>query len=223
MLSTVRELPLFPLNTVLFPGMVLPLHIFEERYRIMIRRCIDENMPFGVVLIRDGAEVGGGASVFDIGTTAHITQVDEMEDGRMNIATLGFHRFKIQNLHTREPYLSGIVEDFPLENTDDQQVDEEVRQLAPMLLKYLEIMATISESDLTLEKVPDDPTTLAFLTAIVLKAPMGEKQEILSIPSLPELLRHERQMLVREAQVLRLMIESAPGWLDDGLRPFSPN
>ena len=70
------ELPLFPLNTVLFPGATLPLHIFEDRYKEMISQCIEEHRPFGVLLIRKGREAGDLAEPFEIGTTAHIARVD---------------------------------------------------------------------------------------------------------------------------------------------------
>ena len=76
------ELPIFPLNTVLFPGARLPLHIFEERYKAMINACIDERRPFGVCLIRSGSEPGAPAEPFNVGTTAHIRQVQRLEDGK---------------------------------------------------------------------------------------------------------------------------------------------
>ena len=75
-------LPLFPLNLVLFPGMPLPLHILEERYRAMIGECRDTEQPFGVVLIKEGLEVGGPADPFMTGTSARIVRVEDMDDGR---------------------------------------------------------------------------------------------------------------------------------------------
>ena len=87
-------LALFPLNTVLFPGMPLPLHIFEERYKIMIGRCIDEDRPFGVVLIQSGTEVGNPAVPHVVGTTALIAAVKRLEDGRMNLIAVGQERFR---------------------------------------------------------------------------------------------------------------------------------
>ena len=69
------DLPLFPLNTVLFPGMVLPLHIFEERYKLMINHCLEEERPFGVLLIREGKEVGSGAVPYQVGTTTMIAVI----------------------------------------------------------------------------------------------------------------------------------------------------
>jgi len=221
-LSELRKIPLFPLNTVLFPGMMLPLHIFEERYKLMIYRCVTENTPFGVVLIREGNEVGGGAKVYDIGTTAHITKIDPLDDGRMNIATLGFHRFKIHEFVNEEPYLCGLIEDFPLQEIDSPLAVKEASRLGPMLLKYLDIITAISDVDVKLDKLPDDAMTMAFLTAIVLRAPMEDKQALLNIPSLPAMLRSERKMLVREAQLMRFFLEHTPKWLDSP-SPFSPN
>src|SRR5918992_1580301 len=95
MVSSV-ELPLFPLHTVLCPGVALPLHIFEERYRLMVARCIERDEPFGVVLIRDGREVG--------------PMTGRIPDGRMDIVAIGDRRFRICELiEGREPYLVGEV------------------------------------------------------------------------------------------------------------------
>ena len=222
-MSTLRELPLFPLSTVLFPGMVLPLHIFEDRYKLMIRRCISKDEPFGVVLIQEGSEAGNGATVFDIGTTAYITGVDEPSDGRMNIATLGLHRFKIrQTLPSREPYLIALIEDYPFDESNREMIAQEASALGPILMKYLDLVAHISEGEVALEKMPDDASTLAFLTAIVLRAPMKDKQQLLSTASLETLLRDEKDILRREYQVLNLMSKSAPDWRNDD-SPFSPN
>jgi len=101
------DLRLFPLQTVLFPGMRLPIHVFEDRYRLMIRECIEEDAPFGVLLIKSGSEVGGPAVPHDLGTTARILQVEYLEDGRMNIFTIGERRFRTIALNTTQPYLRG--------------------------------------------------------------------------------------------------------------------
>jgi len=103
------DLRLFPLQTVLFPGMRLPLHIFEDRYRLMIRECIEEDAPFGVLLIKSGPEVGAAAVPYDVGTTARIAQCEYLDDGRMNLFTLGVQRFRIVALNTTQPYLRGEV------------------------------------------------------------------------------------------------------------------
>jgi Lon protease-like protein len=98
------RIPLFPLNLVLFPGTRLPLHIFEERYKLMIGRCIQQQSPFGVILaVRDG--------IATIGCTAQVLQVAETyEDGRMDIITTGQSAYRIQELHNDQPYLEGDVE-----------------------------------------------------------------------------------------------------------------
>ena len=104
------ELPLFPLNTVLFPGMPINLHIFEPRYKLMIEQCIQNDEPFGVVLIHKGTEASGPlAEPHPIGCTAQITQVERLDDGRMNILAVGGERFQIRSLNLFEPYLVGTV------------------------------------------------------------------------------------------------------------------
>lgn len=83
------KLPLFPLNTVLFPGMALRLHIFEPRYRLMVADCLANGGLFGVVLIRSGREVGEPAVPHSVGTTAHISGAERLPDGRLNIEVFG--------------------------------------------------------------------------------------------------------------------------------------
>ncbi|HEY9325211.1 MAG TPA: LON peptidase substrate-binding domain-containing protein, partial [Candidatus Limnocylindria bacterium] len=103
-------LPLFPLSTVLFPEMLLPLHIFEPRYRLLVRRCMDQDRPFGVVLIRSGQDVGGTAEPHAIGTEAKIMAYSPLSDGRSYIVVRGGRRFGIeQSIPDSEPYLVGRV------------------------------------------------------------------------------------------------------------------
>ena len=91
-----NALPLFPLNTVLFPGMPLGLYIFEERYKLMMAQCLQEEQPFGVVLIAQGKEaMGPAAEPHPVGCTAVITEVQKLNDGRMNIVAVGQERFHI--------------------------------------------------------------------------------------------------------------------------------
>jgi Lon protease-like protein len=101
------ELPLFPLHTVLCPGIALPLHIFEERYRALVRDCVESSSPFGVVLIRDGREVGGGSISFSaIGTLAEIREAGRYADGRYDLLVVGTKRFAIADVATdRKPYM----------------------------------------------------------------------------------------------------------------------
>ena len=103
-------LPLFPLNLVLFPGMDLPLHIFEDRYKDMVGDCIDRKEPFGVVLIKEGQEVGEPAEPFQVGTAAQIVQVEHLAEGRINIVTRGQHRFQTGEIIQRSPHIVGQVQ-----------------------------------------------------------------------------------------------------------------
>lgn len=99
------ELRLFPLQTVLFPGMALPLNVFEPRYLQLVDECTRDDEPFGVALIREGPEVGGFAVPFDVGTTARI---ERAEPGMLNAIALrarGEQRFRIRDLHHDRPYL----------------------------------------------------------------------------------------------------------------------
>jgi uncharacterized protein len=217
-----RELPLFPLPTVLFPGMALPLHVFEERYKLMIGECVRDSRPFGVVLIKSGPEVGGDAVTYPVGTTARITQVEKLNDGRMNIATLGYNRFRVASTHRQKPYLTGIVDEFPLQDTANPRTKPAAKKVSEMLQNYLNLFATLGNVDLEMESLPDDSVTLAFLTAIILRTPMKEKQQLLDVPDLLSLLQVERKMLHRELHILKFLIDNGPRWRDDP-KPFSTN
>ncbi len=114
------EIPLFPLRTVLFPGMALPLRIFEERYRTMTRELLESGGVFGVLLIREGSEVGGGAVPYDIGTTARIEQCQEVDGGRFVLQARGVQRFRLVRPLPPRPYPFGeveILDDGPADNT----------------------------------------------------------------------------------------------------------
>lgn len=217
------ELPLFPLQTVLFPGMPLPLHIFEPRYKLMIGQCIRDSQPFGVILIAQGSEVGSAPTTIQrIGTTAYITGARQLDNGEMDIATVGEKRFLIERTHTRNPYLTGLVRDFPVEGTEDPANPVLAAQIGAMLTRYIKILATVGEWDVNLDDLPDDPLRVAYITAMVLQMPMKDKQQLLNVPGLPALLRLERRILQREAQILKTLIERGRASLDDHA-PFSAN
>ena len=137
------ELPLFPLRSVLCPGIALPLHIFEDRYRLMVGRCIEAGDPFGVVLIREGREVGPIASqVATVGTTAAIRQAGRYPDGRLDIVTVGQRRFRIEGVDaSSQPYLIGRVSYLgePLGGDDDATAGL-ARRVGERFLHYLELL-----------------------------------------------------------------------------------
>jgi ATP-dependent Lon protease len=203
--------------------MPLPLHIFESRYKQMIGACIEETRPFGVVFIESGSEVGGGATaIHKVGTSAIVAHMRPLEGGEMDIMSTGKSRFIVEETHMRKPYLTGIVRDYPLTETEDAVIKPLSTLIASMVTQYLEIFATLGEVDVKLDTLPQDPQALAYLTAVVLHMPMRDKQDLLTIPSLPKLLRREQRILNREAQILKALILHGIRSRDD-TSPFSLN
>jgi uncharacterized protein len=157
------ELPLFPLNTVLCPGIALPLHIFEERYRALVRHCIDSSSPFGIVLIREGREVGTGAISFTgIGTVAEIRDAGRYEDGRYDLLVVGTRRFEIRRvLSGRRPYLMAEVDVLEEEIGDEASAHRLAMTATRRFVKYLELLQprsgeTAEEIDVRVEVETDD-------------------------------------------------------------------
>ena len=210
----VSSLPLFPLNTVLFPGQLLPLHIFEPRYRQMIQECLPTGKPFGVVLIREGEEVGETAEPYDVGTTARIVQVEPLPDGRMNILCVGEARFRIRQTHADRPYLRGSVVLWPWAPADAAVVQPIVDDVRVRLMRYLGILAELTESRIEI-KLPDEPAGLGNTAAAVLQIEPVEKQELLATASITELLQQIDRLLRREIRGLRILQASRPTSLDD--------
>jgi Lon protease-like protein len=202
------NLPLFPLNTVLFPGMVLPLHIFEERYKLMINRCLEEERPFGVVLIHEGEEVGGHAIPYDVGTTSVIAGVTRYDDGRMNIVSLGNERFRLRELHYDQPYLVADVEPWPLVVGDQVLARKQVEPMRALIRQYFTLLALAEGHKIDVEEVPDEPRALALLIAIALQLPSPQKQALLNQPSVTEMLLAERVILRREQLLLNRIIQT---------------
>lgn len=202
------EMPLFPLRVVLFPGMMLPLHIFEPRYREMINRCLDEKLPFGVVLIQEGKEVGESAEPYSIGTAARITKVDRKPDGRMDIVVVGTRRFRIEKLNHERAYLTAQVSHYPMVNGDTKVAGEQVQKVRPKIMRYVDLLTRATGIQLQLDQLPQDPTSLAFLTAIALQVKPEDKQRILDLAGIPEMLDMANYLLARELQLLQHMIDT---------------
>ncbi len=133
------ELPLFPLHTVLFPGIALPLHVFEERYRKMIARCLAEGTPFGTVLIRNGREVGGGrTTIATVGTVAEIREATRLAGGRYDLLAVGSGRFRIESVTVgSQPYLVGSVEPLADVVGDPDRTRRLARRATRRFVRYL--------------------------------------------------------------------------------------
>ena len=189
------QLPLFPLNTVLFPGMPVPLHIFEERYKLMIDRCLEERAPFGVVLIRSGEEVGGPAEPHSVGTTARIARLQRLPDGKMNLIALGRRRFRIERLDESEPYLQGEVTYLESAAGDRPEAEVEAQRVAGLFAEQLRLALAVKGEWVRNQALPDDPDALADFVAGSISVPPATKQELLETLDVPDRLRRETALL----------------------------
>ncbi|GAA3296063.1 LON peptidase substrate-binding domain-containing protein [Dactylosporangium vinaceum] len=229
-------LPLFPLGTVLFPGLVLPLHVFEPRYRTLIQHLTElpANLPreFGVIAIRRGWEVGRQSeaadatitageslSLYEIGCAAEIRQITELPDGRFDLMTLGRRRFRLVGVARNDaPYLTGEVEWLPEPKGDP---DREGELAAGVLSAYQDYLRAV-RADEDGEQLPDDPTVLSHLVAATASLTLEDRQSLLAEPDTQSRLKSERALLRRETALLG-QIRAVPVSLGDLAVPSSPN
>ena len=189
------RIPLFPLNTVLFPEMVLSLHIFEERYKTMVRRCLESSEPFGVALIRSGKEAGGRAVPFAVGTTARIREVQHLDDGRMNLVAVGETRFRLRSLHQDAPYLVAEVEAASLERGAEADLEELADRVTALFAEYYRLQVHVQGHWERTLALPSDPERLAYVVAAGMELEPLVKQELLEMDLLPAVLRREDELL----------------------------
>ncbi|HSR86231.1 MAG TPA: LON peptidase substrate-binding domain-containing protein [Streptosporangiaceae bacterium] len=218
-------LPLFPLGSVLYPGLVLPLHIFEERYRQLVADLVDGPEPreFGVIAIRHGRETGvdGVSALYDTGCTAVVRQVEAYEDGRFDLITVGARRFMLVALGDQAPYFSGEVDFLP----DDPDEAGEAALVVPVVRQsfrsYLDLLAERGGAQITVPDIPDEPILLSYLVAAAVVVDVPEKQQLLEEPDAHRRLLAERRLLAREMKMLRsLTATPAP---DLRYSPYSQN
>jgi Lon protease-like protein len=203
------ELPLFPLNTVLFPGQVLPLHIFEERYRLMIRHCLAQDMPFGVVLIKRGQEVGDVAEPHAVGTMARIIESTHLDNGAMNIVSVGIQRFRIRRLLHDQPYLRGEVLSLPMVDPEDSDAVAVVAgRVREQTERYIRLIAEAAGLQIQVEEIPSGSQQIGYLAAVTMQIDNKEKQDLLGSVSLVQMLADEMKLLTRENALLTWMAGS---------------
>jgi len=193
------EVPLLPLSAVLFPHLLLPLYIFEERYKLMVNRCLADSAPFGVVLIKLGKEVGGPAVPHTVGTLARILHSQRESDGKMHISAMGEARFKLLDWWRTEPYLTGramLWEDAMGEEARVAILDNEAR---PLLRACLSLQMKLANQPFSPEEVelPPDSATLSYLIGAALELENLEKQRLLEIPDVERRLAAEIVLLTR--------------------------
>jgi len=186
---------------------MLPLHIFEDRYRLMIRRCLAEDLPFGVVLIKHGPEVGAEAEPHEVGTIAHIRKSSHQPDGTIDIITVGQERFCIDRLIHDQPYLRGEVKTLPMrEPADPDAVATLAERVRDGVSRYIKLIAEAAGLQIQVDAMPEAPQQLGYLAGVAMQIDNREKQEILANSSLPKVLAQEIQLLNRENALLRWMI-----------------
>jgi Lon protease-like protein len=200
-------LPLFPLTTVLFPEMLLPLHIFEPRYRLLVRRSMDDDRPFGVILIRSGQEVGAIAEPHRIGTEAKIMAFSPLSDGRSYIVVRGGRRFALeQTVPDAEPYLVGRVR-YLEEHVGDRAPDRAAVAVEAYGQYLVAVMAVTDDARgdraLVDELALVSPQEAAYRIAASLAVDASERQRLLELPSDAERLEAEKNLLERETTLLR--------------------
>ena len=168
------RLRLFPLRTVLFPGMPLDLQVFEERYRTLVAECLESGEPFGVALIREGVEVGGDATPHPIGCTARIRRVSPTRDGRLLLRAEGVRRFHVVTLHHDRPYLSADV-DYPVDETADVP-DARLADAQERLRQFYRLRDTMAHEYHRAFELPEMPGALADRVGAVGRGLVSERQ-----------------------------------------------
>lgn len=172
-----QDIPLFPLSTVLFPGGPLPLRIFETRYVDMVRSCLRGGTPFGVLLIREGAEVGGTAATFEVGTLARIVDFNPMPDGLLGIICRGEARFRLLSKWRQSDGLNlGRIE--PIAPPPPTRVPERLRHLGDLLRRVLPELGTLYAS---IPRDFEDAEWVSCRLAEILPLEQRDKQQLLEL------------------------------------------
>ncbi len=201
-------LGLFPLNTVLLPGASLRLHVFEDRYKAMMAQCIDQEVPFGVVLDRNGKEVGDNLDPVGVGTTAVIRQVRKLSAGRLYIIAQGTRRFRVDRLVGKRPFWRAQIS-YLEEHEGPPDTAARLRTTALELFKeYLEVLLSISGQELDSLDLPSDTAASSYIIADALQVDVTVKQHLLEAASSAQRLNAELKLLEDETRRLRLVRES---------------
>lgn len=196
------EIPLFPL-TVLFPGAVLPLHIFEPRYRQMVVDCQQANVPMGIVLPRPESEFMREIP-YSVGTMAEIHNLEKLDDGRYLFNAVGTTRFRILREHHEKPYLSALVEPFEDEAEPADELDAITHTAQRLFKEYLELLLEPESKQNIDAYLINQPESLSYFIASLLQTADDEqKQHFLELTSTSQRLNEEVEILRREVPFMR--------------------
>ena len=220
-----QTLPLFPLGTVLYPGLLLPLHIFEERYRQLVRDLLETPEPrrFGVIAIREGRETGvdGVSALHEVGCTATVRRVLKRDDGRFDLVTIGAERFRLTSLDHSRPYLQGEVDLLPEETGDQAAAGQAVEATARAFRTYIDALTARGVTQVSIPELPTEPIALSYLVAASVIADLPDRQALLAEPDALHRLTAERALLSRETAMLRTLTSTPAPDLRN--TPYSPN
>jgi len=220
-----ETLPLFPLGTVLYPGLLLPLHVFEERYRQLVRDLLagPEPRTFGVIAIREGRETGpnGILTLHEVGCTATVRQVTELDDGRYDLVTVGTQRFLLTGTDDTRPYLQGQVELLAEETGDESGAVLAARSVQDAFRTYLGALAERGVTQVSVPELPGDPVLLSYLVAASMVIDLRDKQALLAESDALHRLVTERMLLSRETTMLRTLTATPAPDLRNS--PYSSN
>jgi Lon protease-like protein len=205
------QLPIFPLNTVVFPGVTVPLHVFEDRYRALVHHLLTiADKPqrlFGIVAIREGYEVGthGVQSVHRVGCVVQMTSVDPYPDGRFDIEVVGRRRLRLDGLDTSGAYLVGDVESVEEPPDVSPAALEEARRAQETFTRYRRQLSEMRGGEVLDGPLPQDPEFLSYSLAATCLLTLSERQELLEAPTAVErlvMLRHTLREEMRAMQAI---------------------
>jgi len=202
------ELPLFPLNLVLFPGTVSPLHIFETRYRQMIGDCQRDKKPFGIVLARPESKLLN-EKPYSVGTMVEIRNLDRLEDGRYTLMAVGTKRFRILSEHRDKPYLCGLVELYEDDCEPEREWLPAMRQARDLFGEYLGMLLEASEEKDVEANLPEEAEELSHFIAYFLDIQEERKQQFLELTSTRQRLQEEVTILRREVPFMRQILSKS--------------
>jgi ATP-dependent Lon protease len=193
----VRELPLFPLPLVLFPGVPLPLHVFEERYRRLLADARASNGLFGLPFFNEESGASDGPPVGHVGCVAEVVEAQPLEDGRSNILTIGVVRYRLESYaDAGEPYLVGRVEFFEDEEEDSELLASRSREVVELFKRIGSAVRTLNDDRAALPDLPEaDAERLSFLVAAAMEIDDETKQGLLELRSSAERLARLGRLL----------------------------
>jgi Lon protease-like protein len=202
-------MPVFPLNIVAYPGMTVPLHIFEERYRAMVRHLLSEadkaRRLFAIVAIREGYEVGNheARSMYRTGCVMQLTGVEEYADGRFDVVAVGRHRMRVLATDTSEPFLQAEVEELHSGEVPDPDTAREAARALAGFEEYRLLVGRLRGEPLVVDRLPRDPELLSYALAASCALTLPHRQQLLESSTSAERLALLRRLMRQEVRAMR--------------------